>query len=122
LTLSAPLSLNSNVHGTAFAGSLYSVGCLASYYILRYWMRLQPGFEDMGLHLVARGGSVEYLRPVKGDIVAVSTLPDKEEMGQFTEAVEQGKGFVKVRGVVRLEDGIGKGEIVREGEVRRRLE
>ena len=65
---------------------------------------------------------MEYLRPVKGDIVAVSTLPDKEEMGQFTEAVEQGKGFVKVRGVVRLEDGIGKGEIVREGEVRRRLE
>ena len=39
LTLSAPLELNRNVHGTAFAGSLYSVGVLCAFYLGRAWMR-----------------------------------------------------------------------------------
>jgi Putative thioesterase (yiiD_Cterm) len=38
LSLSAPLDLNHNVHGTAFAGSLYSVGVLCSFYLARQWL------------------------------------------------------------------------------------
>jgi len=38
LALRAPLHLNTNVHGTAFAGSLYSVAVLTSYYLARHWM------------------------------------------------------------------------------------
>ncbi|EOD08869.1 hypothetical protein EMIHUDRAFT_217177 [Emiliania huxleyi CCMP1516] len=52
LALHAPLELNHNVHGTAFAGSLYS------------------------LELVAKAGSISYRRPLKGErIIARSQLP-----------------------------------------------
>ena len=45
LSLAAPLHLNRNVHNTAFAGSLYSLGALCSYYLGRAWCRKQQLME-----------------------------------------------------------------------------
>ena len=41
LSLSAPLELNKNVHGTAFAGSLYAAGVLCAFYLGREWLRTE---------------------------------------------------------------------------------
>ncbi|GMI48966.1 hypothetical protein TrCOL_g13347 [Triparma columacea] len=121
LSLVAPLAKNSNVHGTAFAGSLYSVGTLASYYLCKSWVESQVELADMELHLVAKSGKVDYRRPVKGDILATSILPDENEMEEFrTAIVTKGKGLLWIGGEIKLEDGIEKGGVVRDGEEKER--
>jgi thioesterase domain-containing protein len=104
LTLSAPLTLNRNVHGTAFAGSLYAVGVLCSYYLGRSWSRRQglAAYE-----LVAKRGRIEYKRPAKSErIVARSWLPPAEELDAFRQTLErEGKAFIDVEGSVLSSDG-----------------
>jgi hypothetical protein len=75
----------------------------------------------MELHLVAKSGKVDYRRPVKGDILAISILPDEKEMEEFrTDIVTKGKGLLWIGGEIKLEDGIEKGGVVRDGEEKER--
>lgn len=103
LSLRAPLHLNVNVHGTAFAGSLYSIGVLASYYVVRSWMR-RVGLADAGYELVAKAGTVRYRRPVRSAfIVACSRLPPLAERESFRKDLETcGKATLTVDGRVVL--------------------
>ena len=49
--------------------------------------------------------------------VATSTLPREEELKAFIMSISNdGKGFLVVRGEIKVEDGIEKGGVVREGE------
>jgi hypothetical protein len=94
LALKAPLHLNTNVHQTAFAGSLFSLGVLTSFYLVRQWMIQQPQQSEQHniavrsslpaslldrYTLVARSANIRYKRPVTTDwIVATSKLPEHE--------------------------------------------
>jgi thioesterase domain-containing protein len=73
LTLTAPLANNTNDKGTAFAGSLAAIATLAGW-ALTHWV-----VEDMGMTPdgVASSTRIEYLKPVREDIVAVSVMPDE---------------------------------------------
>lgn len=101
LVLSAPLLDNKNVHGTAFAGSLYAIGVLCSYYLGRAWVRHQ-GLADAGYELVAKSGSVQYKRPVTTSrICAKSVLPSAEALANFRRDLEaKGKAVVVISGCV----------------------
>lgn len=70
--LSAPLSPNLNHHGTAFGGSLATLGILAG------WVALHHGMERAGVSgsLVVRQTTLDYLKPVTGQLLAESRLPD----------------------------------------------
>ena len=67
LTVRASLAPNVNVHGTAFAGSLYAVAALSG------WGLVHLELDAAGLDgsIVIAEGRIEYLRPVQEDIVAV---------------------------------------------------
>lgn len=111
LSLDAPLAQNHNVHGTAFAGSLFSVGVLCSYYLGREWMR-RHGL-DATHDLVAKAGSITYRRPVTSEtIVATSELPSDEILGRFrTELLREGKASVEIHGrVLQAGEQTGVGE------------
>ena len=101
LSLHAPLELNHNVHGTAFAGSLYALGVLCSYYLGREWLWRQ-GLADAGYELVAKAGSITYKRPVmSAQIVARSVLPSEEALHGFqAELVACGKASIEITGLV----------------------
>ena len=104
LSLAAPLALNSNVHGTAFAGSLYAVGVLSAYYLGREWMR-REGLSDAGYELVAKSGRIAYKRPIRApSIVARSVLPTAEALRAFRATLEaEGKAVIDVRGEMCVE-------------------
>lgn len=105
LALSAPLAQNRNVHGTAFAGSLYAVGVLSAYYLGRHWMESE-GLLDGSFELVARGGQIDYKRPIKSTIVARSVLPPAASLRVFRRTLEaEGKAFIEVRGCMVGADG-----------------
>lgn len=109
LTIIAPLENNFNHLGTAFGGSLYIAAVLSSWGLL--YLRLkEAGVEG---NIVIRKGSVEYLRPVSGDIVATGTMPPEEDFEAFlkvfretgiakmeitAEVVENGKAALQFKG------------------------
>jgi len=109
LALSAPLSPNTNVHGTAFAGSLYSLIVLTCYYSTRSWL-LQQSEEVQDYVLVAKSAKIQYKQPVKDCelIVARCTLPSEEEvLEKFRQELvgSMKKGYLQVEGRVNLEGG-----------------
>ena len=129
LTLSAPLSLNHNVHKTAFAGSLYSVAVLCSYYLGRAWLLEQQQQQQQQsimndeneeeqqqqqpekYTLVARQGSIQYRRPVTCDrIVAKSVLPSRTVLTHFKNTLLQvGKATMHIQGQVLIPPEIDDG-------------
>ena len=109
LTLSAPFHLNHNVHGTAFAGSLYSVAVLASYYLGRNWM-IETYDDDVNFKkytLVAKSAQIQYKRPVKQQLIlARSMKPNQQTLDEFQTRLENsGKATMKIDGCVVLDDG-----------------
>eukprot|EP00934_Nitzschia_sp_Nitz4_P006735 Nitzschia sp. Nitz4//scaffold442_size7113//5851//6585//NITZ4_009163-RA/size7113-processed-gene-0.5-mRNA-1//1//CDS//3329552032//6725//frame0 len=104
LALEAPLVLNTNVHKTAFAGSLYSVGVLTSFYLARQWMIAQG--ISAKYTLVARSATIRYRRPVKTPwIVASSVLPKVDALASFRKNLEtNGKAVLVVSGTVQQPD------------------
>ena len=101
LVLSCPLDLNRNVHLTAFAGSLYSLGVLSAYYLGRAWVK-REGLEAAGYQLVAKSGRISYNRPVTtARIVARSELPSEAALTKFRRDLEAtGKATVDLKGVI----------------------
>lgn len=105
LALQAPLTRNTNVHGTAFAGSLFSVGVLSSYYLARqYILKL---FSQDKYVLVAKAANIQYRKPVTTEnIVAKSYLPSEKEMNDFVKRLEaQGKATITVSGTIQVPKG-----------------
>ena len=126
LILQAPLHRNTNVHQTAFAGSLFSIGVLASFYLARQFMLDQGLLEDESQEktcdsksdttiinrsngkptytLVARSADIRYRRPVRSAwIKATSRLPDKEELQNFLSQLKaRGKAMMTVQGSIMI--------------------
>jgi thioesterase domain-containing protein len=84
--LVAPLTPNLNHHGTAFGGSLATVGILAG------WTLLHMSLEDAGVpaSLVVRHVELDYLEPVNGDLIADSVLP-LQDWPRFVEVLQRGR-------------------------------
>jgi thioesterase domain-containing protein len=101
LTIIAPLANNFNHLGTAFGGSLYIATVLSSWGLLFLRLR-EAGVKGS---IVISKGSVEYLRPVTGDIVATGTMPSEEEFSQFLEKFKERGSAKLVLHAVILEDG-----------------
>lgn len=89
---------NVNVHGTAFAGSLYAVSALA------VWGLVHSRLPDDASLVMAQGG-IEYFKPVVGDIIARCEISNSE-MEDFLQAVNgRGKGRLQAIARVRTENG-----------------
>ena len=85
VVLRAPITPNRNVHQTGFAGSLYSLGALAGWGLAHGWLdRTHP---DATL-LIGRG-EIKYLKPVRHEFTATSTVKDNRSRDAFLEAVSR---------------------------------
>ncbi|MFA5938461.1 MAG: YiiD C-terminal domain-containing protein [Sinimarinibacterium sp.] len=84
--LVAPLEPNLNHHGTAFGGSLATVGILAG------WIALHNALAEAGIEaaLVVRKTDLDYLQPVTGELVAESELP-QESWLRFKDSLQRGQ-------------------------------
>jgi len=80
---------NINVHQTAFAGSLYSICTLAAWGLV--YSKLPAGTS-----LVMEKASIEYLRPVKGDIIASAYLSAESAHSMLEELQQNKKARLKL--------------------------
>lgn len=87
---------NVNVHGTAFAGSLYAVATLALWGLAR--ARL-PGSAA----LVLAEGNIRYRKPVWGDIIARCEI-DETQLSRFLESLQK-RGRARLNARVEIRGG-----------------
>ncbi|GLQ32913.1 YiiD C-terminal domain-containing protein [Litoribrevibacter albus] len=104
LTLKAPLSNNSNMHGTAFGGSLSSLALLTG------WSLIHTQVSDQWLpqgDLVIAEAHIVYQKPVATDLVAQAKM-DQAQFNQFIETYkEKGKARLTVEIEVKTDKGPG---------------
>jgi len=74
LEISAPLEANRNLHGTAFGGSLATLGILGG------WSLIASALDAIGIRarIVVQHSECEFREPVSADFTAVSELPNLE--------------------------------------------
>src|SRR5688572_32855991 len=84
LTVRAPMQPNRNVHGTTFAGSLYSACVLTGWGAV--WLALRErGLEGV---IYAAESAVQYRKAVAGDFVCGCTT-DPESLGSGLEKFKE---------------------------------
>jgi thioesterase domain-containing protein len=71
IEISAPFAPNINHRGTAFGGSLATLGILSGWAVLHLALRE----EKMEARLVIQNSSTDFAEPVNEDFIAVSRLP-----------------------------------------------
>lgn len=103
LKVSAPLSENINDKGTAFGGSLYNLCVIAG------WGMTQLKAEALGLegNIVVAKGEINYLRPLRGRLVATAFTPDAEAL-EKAEHHHAGLGKSVFHINVTVPDELGK--------------
>ena len=84
----APLAPNVNVHGTGFAGSIYSIAVLAGWALCTHIMDVRGMVGD----LVVASADIKYRAPVTGDILASSEASEADCERFHDSFKESGKG------------------------------
>ena len=89
IEVSAPLEPNINIHGTGFAGSIYSVGVLTG------WALCTHILDELGIEaeLVVARAEVRYRAPVNGNIECSCACSEiqRESLCQGIDEVGKGK-------------------------------
>ena len=66
ITTRTCLAPNTNIHGTAFAGSLYAIEALTAWGLLY----LELAQADLNASIIHASGNIEFAKPVAEDIIA----------------------------------------------------
>jgi thioesterase domain-containing protein len=99
VVLTAPLASNRNHLQTAFGGSLHALATLSGYSLL--WTSL----GEPEAHIVVRDSSMQYERPVRGELRAVCRSPAWMEFTQFRRHyARKGRARITLEAVIE-EDG-----------------
>ncbi|MGH1460403.1 MAG: YiiD C-terminal domain-containing protein [Neptuniibacter sp.] len=98
LKMGAELEPNVNDKGTGFGGSLATVATLCGWSIVTLYLRDQGRDDDV----VIRNSHLEYLRPVKSDFTAVTSLPDTDKLALFDSKIAE-KGRARMDLVIEIE-------------------
>lgn len=100
LSLKAPLALNLNDKGTAFAGSLAMLATLTGWSLV--WLLLREHGESGDI--VLQDSSVKYLQPITRDLVTTAQLPESADVEALLAALRRrGKGRLRLE--VTMESG-----------------
>ncbi len=97
LVVRAELEPNINVHGTAFAGSLYAIAALCGWGMT--WLQLKTRHIDGSI--VIADGHIHYERPVKEPIVATCRFILSDQSEALARLKSQGKTRFNLECVVR---------------------
>ena len=83
----APLAPNINIHGTGFAGSIYSLAVLTGWALCTHIMDL----HDLKGQLVVGKADIKYRSAITGDLNCYCTVSDKDISEAKSRFSESGK-------------------------------
>jgi thioesterase domain-containing protein len=108
LTVRAPLAPNTNVHGTAFAGSLFSI-C-----VLTCWGRVWLALRKRGLagQIVVADSQIKYRKAVTSEILCRCTFDDRAEHANLGKLATSGRAVLQLTCTI---DGLDAPAVTFEG-------
>jgi len=83
--LSAPLAPNINHHETLFGGSAAALATLSAWTLLHLRLRV----ADAATRLVIQRSSMEYEKPIPGDVEALCTFDDATAWARFLAILDR---------------------------------
>jgi thioesterase domain-containing protein len=100
LTVRAPLEANRNVHGTAFAGSLFSA-C-----VLTGWGATWLALRERGLEgsIVVSESQIKYRKAVAGDLVCRCTTDPRSLDAAFAGFATTGRASLPLACTIKVDD------------------
>lgn len=108
LTLALPLAPNVNDKGTAFAGSITALGCIAGWCLLTLWSEAEI---DGPCQAAIYESRFSFRKPLRGAFSATVRLPAAETCAALREALlRKGKGRLALR--ITLADADGEAVVV----------
>lgn len=125
LSLSMPIKGNTNIHGTAFAGSLYSLCVLSAWYNLVCHLRATLGDDVLDqATVVAKSAEIAYKKPIwavaanNEYVVATSFLSSKnKDWSDFIELLQEtGKITCNISGEISITEKVEEGNEGEESE------
>ena len=103
LVLNAPLEVNRNNLGTAFAGSLNTLAILAGWSTL--WLILAE--QHLEGDIVIQDSSCKYLLPVRHDFTACCYKPEAETINKFACTLKQkGRARLEIKAEIYEGDAV----------------
>lgn len=88
------LAANINIHGTAFAGSLYSLCTLTAWTFLNHNLQIKEAVAQV----VLAQADIRYLRPIDCDIICECQFEEPEDLPKLlTDISESGKGKLALK-------------------------
>jgi thioesterase domain-containing protein len=103
LVLTAPLTKNINYEGTAFGGSLNTLGILSCYLLVHHLLKIH---EIPFTSLVIQDSSIQYLKPVNGDFCSQSVCINEEKFLRMMK--RRGTGRAEMEAEIFTVDEKGK--------------
>ena len=96
-SLQAPLHPNRNVHGTAFAGSLYTVMAMSGWGLIRVDLnRHLQSIEGKRADLWLTKASIRYADPVTEGFAAVAKTDDRLLDHFWSKMIRKGRGKMRL--------------------------
>ncbi len=92
IAVSAPLSPNINIHGTGFAGSIYSVAVLTGWALCTHILDAL----EIEAELVVAKAEIRYRAPVTGDLQCNTAAGADEREAFLRDIRERGKGVLQL--------------------------
>jgi len=96
LSVEAPLAPNINVHGTAFAGSLYAVAALTGWGMT--WLALKA--REIDASIVLAEGHIRYIKAVRGSIHCVCRFDAAAQVRPLERLTDSGRSVLVLEAVV----------------------
>jgi len=102
ITITAPLELNKNLHGTAFGGSQAAIG------ILTGWALIYLKLKQLGItnDLVIQKSAYDFKKPVSADFTATCSFPSEDELALFLKTLKE-KGKARITLIAEIESELG---------------
>lgn len=103
LGLRVPLAPNINDKGTAFAGSITSLGCITGWSLLTLWSAREIGPCQVAIY----DARFSFRQPLRGDFTASVAMPPPEECKALRHALtRRGKGRITLAVTLSDDDGV----------------
>ncbi|MCM8854502.1 MAG: thioesterase domain-containing protein [Candidatus Thiodiazotropha sp.] len=92
IVVEAPLKPNVNIHGSGFAGSIYSLGALTAWALGSHIVD-QAGLD---VELVITEASIRYRTPIRESIHCLCRVSEKDRQHFVAKLLDQGKARLAV--------------------------
>ena len=98
ILVSAPLANNINLHNTAFAGSIYTLGIVAGWTLISAYLEQ----AKIKAKVVASEANIKYMKPINSNLLAQCLFTDSAPITQWQPDLSKDRRAIKQELIVDI--------------------